>query len=133
MDDRRTVNVDNHSAMFKIDTRADVTAVPETLYIQGEFSRLVKPTKVLQGPGGTHLKVKGMFTATLSKNGKSTKEDINVVEGLSTPLLGGMAAIALQLVARVENISLDSTETVRKEFPKLFSGLDKWRASTALY
>lgn len=37
----------------------------------------------------------------------------------------GWDAIAVQLVARVENISLDSKETKRKEFPKLFSGLGK--------
>lgn len=119
------VNSDNHNTVFKTDTGADVTAVPETMYIQGQFSSLVKPAKVLLGPGGTRLRVKGMFTATLSKNNRSTKEDIYVVKGLSTPLLGGTAAMALQLVARVENVSLDSKETVKNEFPALFHGLGK--------
>lgn len=38
----------------------------EQMFIQGQFSRLVKPTKVLQGSGGTHLKVKGMFSAKIA-------------------------------------------------------------------
>ncbi|RVE73710.1 hypothetical protein OJAV_G00033850 [Oryzias javanicus] len=119
------VKVDNHSTVFKIDTGADVTAVSETLYNDGQFGKLEKPSKVLRGPGGTRLQVKGMFTANLHKNNKNTKEDIYVVKGLSMPLLSGAAAIALQLVARVENIILDSTETVKREFPRLFSGLGK--------
>ncbi|KAJ7995746.1 hypothetical protein DPEC_G00247790 [Dallia pectoralis] len=86
------------------------------LYNQGQFSRLEKATRVLLGPGRTRLNVKGKFTATLRKNSKSTKEEIYVVEGLCTPLLGGLAA---------NNISLDSKETVKREFPKLFCGLGK--------
>ncbi|KAK3549941.1 hypothetical protein QTP86_016871, partial [Hemibagrus guttatus] len=62
---------------------------------------------------------------TLSKNNKNTTENIYVVRGLSMPLLSGTAAMALQLVARVESISLDSRETVKREFPKLFTGLGK--------
>lgn len=68
--------------MFKIDTGADVTAVPVTLYNQGQFYKLTPPRKFLQGPGGTSLKVKGKFTATLSKHNKCTKQDIYVVDGL---------------------------------------------------
>uniref|UniRef100_A0A3B3HH25 Gypsy retrotransposon integrase-like protein 1 n=1 Tax=Oryzias latipes TaxID=8090 RepID=A0A3B3HH25_ORYLA len=119
------VDVNSHSTVFKIDTGADVTAVSETLYKEGQFGKLEKPTKVLRGPGGSRLQVQGMFTANLHKNNKNTKEDIYVVKGLSMPLLSGTAAIALQLVARVENIILDSTATVKREFPRLFSGLGK--------
>ncbi|KAL3978677.1 hypothetical protein ACER0C_019739 [Sarotherodon galilaeus] len=119
------INVDKCNTLFKIDTGADVTAVPETFYTQHQLGRLDKPKRVLQGPGGTRLKVKGMFTATLSKNNHKTKEDIYVVQGLCTPLLSGHAAVALQLVARVNHISLDSIDAVKQEFPKLFSGLGK--------
>ncbi len=48
-----------------------------------------------------------------------------MVEGLDTPLLGRQAATALQLVARLDDVSLDSKENVEKEFPSLFSGLGK--------
>lgn len=119
------VKVDNHKTMFKIDTGADVTAVPEQLYVQGQFRKLVRATKILYGPGGIPLKLKGKFAATLSNSKHSTREEVYVVEGLCTPLLSGAAAMTLQLVTRVNNISLDSTETVKREFPKLFSGLGK--------
>ena len=67
----------------------------------------------------------GKCTATLSKGNKGTQEEVYVVDGLRTPLLGGLAAMTLQLVARVNNISLDTKETVKREFPNLFSGLGK--------
>ncbi|KAE8281739.1 hypothetical protein D5F01_LYC20739 [Larimichthys crocea] len=119
------VTMDNHKAVFKIDTGADVTAVPEQLYAQGQFNKLARATKILYGPGGVPLKLKGKFTAVLSNSKHSTHEEVYVVEGLRTPLLSGAAAMTLQLVARVNSISLDSKETVKREFPKLFSGLGK--------
>ncbi|KAI3373366.1 hypothetical protein L3Q82_006673 [Scortum barcoo] len=119
------IKMDNHETVFKIDTGADVSAVPETLYGQGQFSRLERAKIILKGPGRTTLKVKGKFTATLRRGNRMLKEDIYVVRGLCIPLLSRPAATALQLVARLDNISLDSTEIVKQEFPKLFSGLGK--------
>ena len=119
------INVDSYNAVFKIDTGADVTAVPHTLYTQSQFNRLMSPTRVLKGPGKELLKVKGKFEATLSKNDKSINEDVYVIEGLAMPLLSGSAARALHLVARLDNVSLESKETVQQMYPKLFSGLGK--------
>uniref|UniRef100_A0A096LST4 CCHC-type domain-containing protein n=1 Tax=Poecilia formosa TaxID=48698 RepID=A0A096LST4_POEFO len=87
--------VDKHKTVFKIDTGADVTAVPETLYSQYQFGKLEKPKKILQGPGGTGLKQHSATTVFC------TKEDIYVVKDLCTSLLSGRAAMALKLVARV--------------------------------
>ena len=98
------VRVDNQKSVFKIDTGADVTAIPAKFYTQGQFSKLSRATKTLYGPGGTALKVNGKCTATLSKGNKSTQEEVYVVDGLRTPLLG---------------------LTVKREFPNLFSGLGK--------
>lgn len=50
---------------------------------------------------------------TLSKFYGSTQEEVYVVEGLRTPLLGGLATMTLQLVARLNNVSLDTEETVK--------------------
>ncbi|KAL6471401.1 hypothetical protein MHYP_G00200510 [Metynnis hypsauchen] len=108
----------------ELDTGADVTAVPETLYNQEQLSRL-RSSKVLKGPRGRPLSVKGKFTATLKKGQKCTLQEVYVVEGLTTPLLGRSAATALQLVARLGVVNLDSEETVKAEFPRLFNGLGK--------
>ena len=45
-----------------------------------------------------------------------------VVKDLKTNLLGLLAITALNLVARVQNIS-GSKETIMKRYPKLFTGL----------
>lgn len=119
------IKVDNQETVFKIDTGADVSAIPDTLYARGQFNRLERPDRILKGPGRTALTVKGKFAATLSKRNLTVNEDIYVVEGLTTPLLSRPAAIALMLVARLDHISLDSTDAVMQEFPKLFSGLGK--------
>ena len=66
----------------------------------------------MYGPEGTALKVNGKFTATLSKVNKSTQEEVYVVDGLRMPLLGGLAIMTLQLVTRLNNISLGTKETV---------------------
>ncbi|KAL7861742.1 hypothetical protein SRHO_G00131830 [Serrasalmus rhombeus] len=107
------------------DTGADVTAVPERLCSPDQLSRLVKSSKVLKGPGGTALSIKGKFTATLQKGQKSIKQDVYVVKDLATPLLGCPAVTAQHLVTRLEEVNLDNEEAVKLEFPKLFSGLGK--------
>lgn len=72
-----------------------MTAVLETLYTQGQFSKLERATMILKGPGRSPLKVRGKFTATISRRNTTTKENIYVVEGLSSPLLSWLAATAL--------------------------------------
>lgn len=92
------IKVDKYNTAIKTDTGADVTTIPETLYDKDQFGGLKKPKRVLQGPGGTFLKVNGMFTAAPSKNSKSTTEDIYVIQSLYTPLLSKRAAMALEVV-----------------------------------
>lgn len=70
------IKIDNLDVVFKIDTGADFTVVPVTLYNQGQFNKLKHAGKILQGPGGTSLNEKGKFTATLSKKNKCTKQDV---------------------------------------------------------
>ena len=119
------VKMDDHKAVFKIDTGADMTAIPKKLYDEGQYSQLSKATLVLKGPGGNPLKVMGKFKATLKKRNKTKKETVYVVDVLRTPLLSRAAATELQLVVRLDNVSLDTSEVVKQEFPKLFSGLGK--------
>ncbi|KAF7659394.1 hypothetical protein LDENG_00298780 [Lucifuga dentata] len=58
-------------------------------------------------------------------NKKGTMPECAGLGRLVKGLLGRSASVALGLVARVETISLHSTESVKREFPKLFSGLGK--------
>lgn len=45
------IKLDNSNAVFKIDTGADVTAIPTNMYGKGQFNELVHTRKVLMGPG----------------------------------------------------------------------------------
>ena len=113
---------------FKIDTGADVTVIPEPIYLEAGLGRLQKASRDLFGPGQTKLSVKGVVRETLKTgNAKETTQDINVVENLKEPLLGRPAIDALDLVQKVEAVHLDDCKRVENEakamFPKLFKGL----------
>ena len=105
-----------------IDTGAEVTAISETTLHSLTDTTLKRPSKALHGPAHTPLKVIGQFTGTFKYNNNRCKLHVYVVKDLKTNLLGLPAITALNLVARVQNIS-DSKETIMKQYPKLFTGL----------
>ncbi|KAJ8355042.1 hypothetical protein SKAU_G00226090 [Synaphobranchus kaupii] len=109
---------------FKIDTGADVTALPAEVYhdITGgpDVTRLAVSTRPLFGPGGNVLSVLGVARETLRRGKKTAIEDIYVVKHLHTALLGRPAIEQLQLVCRVDSITMES---VKQQYPKLCSGL----------
>lgn len=119
------LKVNEHTAVFKIDTGADVTVLSEDVFQNWEFPELERAKKVLQGPGLTPITVKGKFTATIKSDSKSTTQEVYVVPGLKFSLLGRPAIQALGLVARVDTVALDSVERVKEQFPALFKGLGK--------
>ena len=118
--------MNDHESEFRIDTGADVTAIPESVYQEhGQFPKLIKSDRALYGAGRNRLHVTGKFTAELKTHSKSTVQDVHVVTTLKTGLLGRAASVALGLVARVDTISLNSTKAVEEQFPKLFTELGK--------
>ena len=71
---------------FKIDTGADVTVIPEPLYLQTGMGNLHKSSQELFGPGQSKLSViKGNLK---TGNGKATMQEIYIVENIKEPLLG---------------------------------------------
>ena len=68
------------------------------------------------------LQVTGSFTGKLSYNNTESCEEIFVIQGLQTPLVGRPAISSLNLVARVTLIQGDQ-ETITKQFPELFEDL----------
>ena len=84
---------------FKIDTGADVTVIPESLYLQTGMGKLQKSSLELFGPGQSKLSVKGVIKGNLKTgSGKTTTQEIYIVENLKEPLLGRPAIDALNLV-----------------------------------
>lgn len=122
------LSINNKNVSFKIDTGADVTVLPlkvfKELYRHNHPPSLHKSTKALLGPGRSRLDVVGVSELALRKGDKEILEDVFVIRHLHTALLGRPAISKLELVARLESITI---ETLKKCYPKLCSGLGEVR------
>ncbi|XP_053388814.1 uncharacterized protein K02A2.6-like [Mercenaria mercenaria] len=107
---------------FKIDTGADVTVIPETVYLSLGSPKLKKTNKNLFGPGNKKLNVLGSFTETLSSQNKYSVEEIYVVRGIDRSLLGRPAIIGLNLV-KLNIDEVTSVDSIKRTHPRLFREL----------
>ena len=120
-----SVFVDDKQVDFKIDSGADVTVMPYDTLLSLDLHTKLEPTdKVLMGPCNYKLNCKGKVNVTLSYNSNTVKETIYAVESLARPLLGRSAAVKLNLISRVSELTSDEYKAkVMRDYPKLFSGL----------
>ena len=116
------LQMNNRKVRFKIDTGADVSVIPHTLYSRRNNGQLQKVKTSLVGPSQELLKVKGSFNTTIQNGEIKSKETIYVVEGLRLPLVGRSAIMKLNLLSEVNAMS-DTLEEVKTMFPELFNGL----------
>ena len=94
----RTIEVCNTQIRFKIDTGADETCIPQSVY-EGlkKKPKLYYPKKKLNSCKSEKLNTCGMFTVALAGK-KFEVQDIYVVKDLHQPLLGSVALEALDLI-----------------------------------
>ena len=118
-----TLLVNGKPLEFKIDTGADVTVIPKSVFDSVPGAQLRPAKKILSGPSNKILPVKGQFEATLKCGDREVKEDVFVVRRLRKALLGRPAIESLGLLCRVNTVR--SEKDLRRQFPKLFSGLGK--------
>ena len=91
--------------------------------------QLQTPKKQLFGPASQPLQVLGHSSGLLSHKDKEARQNVFVVEGLKTNLLGLPSISALNLAVRVDSTSTDppsepeTEQTVCRKFPKVFQGL----------
>ena len=107
---------------FKIDTGAEVTAISDAAFRTLRGPKLKSPKKTLYGPARTPLKLIGQLEGELSHPGKTTKPACVCGERSKTNLLGLLAILALDLVARVEE-TVETLPYIVKRYPTLFQGL----------
>ena len=81
------LTVNNIPIKFKIDTGADVTAIPPKEFSKLKGTILTQASKVLHGPAKHPLKVSGQFTGKLSYKQVTIHDEIFVVDGLQQPSL----------------------------------------------
>ncbi|KAB0792816.1 hypothetical protein PPYR_14775 [Photinus pyralis] len=118
--------INNQKVKAKLDSRAEVTAIPSNILKQ--IPNLFKSDKTLKNADQNIMVVDGMFTADLEFNGQKVKEKIYVIPTLSEPLLGITAIKSLNLITvrksyesgNIQSIALDK---VVQEYPQLFMGL----------
>ena len=120
-----SLTLGSKSVKFKIDTGADVTVIPESVYNDAELKPLRKTNRKLFGPGHSPLSVKGVVNIEVkTTDGKHAETEIFVIEDLKEPLLGRPAIDALHLVERVHTVKTpDIRDEVKEKYPKLFTGL----------
>lgn len=116
------LTIRNHKVRFKIDTGADVSAIPAQMYycINQNETELCKPDRPLFGPGGTPLHVLGMCRETLCKGEQVIQENVYVIKDLHIALLSRPASVKLNLVSRADSIDM---KVLNENYPKLCQGL----------
>ena len=116
-----TVKVNRQQVTFKVDTRAEVTAMSEATWKSlKEVPRLSDAQRKLCGPDHRPLQVLGKATVALALQGKSCTHTVYIVRGLRNDLLGFPAIKALELLPHIE--SIDSAR-IPSQYPDLFTGL----------
>ena len=80
---------------FKIDTGADVTVIPESIFKQLKCTVLQPCMRSLSGPCQNNLTVCGQFQGSLKHGPHEIQQDIFVIQHLHKPLLGLPAIQAL--------------------------------------
>ena len=121
-----TVGFQGQSIKFKIDTGADITAVPESLYNEKTWKTPMKTTKIqARTAGGSCLQVLGVVTGSMQRDSLTSQQDVYIVRGLHTSLLGRPPITALQLLRRLDTVNADSGINIQQEFSSLFNSLGK--------
>ena len=121
-----TLNLNGHSTQFKLDTGAEVTAISEKTHIALQKPQMSISKKTLYGPSRQPLQCIGTFPGKFSYEGKTATQNVFVIKGLKTNLLGLPAITALELAIRVDTTEAEpsgTTNDYRKQFPSLFKGL----------
>ncbi|XP_075740610.1 uncharacterized protein LOC119165085 [Rhipicephalus microplus] len=111
------ITVDNYTAQFKVDSGAEVSAVPSDF--PALPAKLDPVNSLLTGPGSQPLRVLGSYMARLRWHGKMSSQRLYVIQSLTVPLLGLPALQALEVVKFLDELQTPKA-TLRAE---LFQGL----------
>ena len=128
-----TLQLNGQPVTLKLDTGADVTVIQMgVLRRQRETKTLYPARKRLHSPNNQELPVRGCLRATLAYRNATVVEEVYVVSGLHTPLLGRPEIESLGLITRVASIGLTGDQTP-VQFPSLFKGLGKLKGEYTIW
>nr|XP_037289031.1 uncharacterized protein LOC119181893 [Rhipicephalus microplus] len=106
------ITVDNYTAQFKVDSGAEVSAVPSDF--PALPAKLDPVNSLLTGPGGQPPRVLGSYMARLPWHGKMSSQRLYVIQSLTVPLLGLPALQALEVVKFLDELQTTKA-TLRAE------------------
>ncbi|KAL1432308.1 hypothetical protein MTO96_013627 [Rhipicephalus appendiculatus] len=119
------VTVESSKVIFKIDTGADETVIPAELFTRLFPTITLQPARRrLQGPDGKSLAICGMAAMNMTFAGANSREDVYVLHGLRTPLLGKPAIEKLGVLPQVNVVKKVEPES---DFPQVFRGLGTFK------
>ena len=121
-----TLQLNDMPVQFQIDSGAEVTVIPDSVFEQLSGVSLRPTRRTLKGPTQSALSVKGKFMGLLVCGDRAVFQEVYVVNKLLKPLLGQPAIEALRLLVRVRAVT-ESTENKSsvQRFPQLFQGLGR--------
>lgn len=118
------LQLNDKDVCFKIDTGAEVSAIPTDVFEAIGQPTLQKPTKMLCGPDKSPLKVLGCATVQLTHKQTTITHRIYVIQHLSNNLLGLPAITALSILVKIDDIH-SKENTILSKFQDLFQGLGR--------
>ena len=117
------VGVGGTKVRFKVDTTADVTAIPASIHSQRGFPLQATPRK-LYGASRSELKVLGMFKTRLQANRHTADMEVYVVNDLHMPLLGKPAITKLGLISyHTDTFTVRNMDDLQRHYLKLMRPL----------
>ena len=126
-----TVKPNNVDVLFKLDTRAEVSAITVETY-QKLNVKLVKPLKTLYGPSQATLTVNRQFEGKLEHQGKQTIQLVYVIQNLKRNLLGLPAIKAFNLVVKVDSMS-KNTQCMEDQYKPHWQYLESFKELNAKF
>ena len=116
-----SVRVDKTQHTFRVDTGADSTVIPKSVYDDKFSHKILRPATMLRGPDMQPLRALGFFKAVFKHRDYTVMEDIYVLQQ-GASLLSYQASVRLSLVKlTVCEVSKD----IQNSYPTLFTGLGK--------
>lgn len=88
-----------------------MTAISEKSYNDINCPSLLATEKKVYGPSHQALKTLGAFRGTITYKGRTTTQNIYVIGGLKTNLLGLLAINVLKLAIRIDSMSRNPQAT----------------------
>jgi transposase InsO family protein len=110
----KAICVDDSEIVFKVDTGADVSVLPYSVYRKSLSDKPIFPVNSkLRGPCGNNLEVLGAIKCKLSYNGTQITTELYVVKA-STALLSREDSVRLKIVQLIGSV---------ESYSELFKGL----------